>query len=47
MSSFEKISGSATEKTTTSKKSASKDKIVKFAEEEFSDDLIGEEEIPF
>lgn len=41
LSSFEKISGSA------SKPAAASDKIVKFAEEDFSDDLIGEEEIPF
>lgn len=41
LSSFEKISGSVA-------KSSSKDEqIVKFAEEDFSDDLIGEEEIPF
>lgn len=41
LSSFEKISGSA------SKSPSSNDQIVKFAEEDFSDDLIGEEEIPF
>lgn len=41
LSSFEKISGSS------SKSAASSEQIVKFAEEDFSDDLIGEEEIPF
>ncbi len=42
LSSFEKVSGSV------SKASAgSSDEIVKFAEEDFSDELIGEEEIPF
>lgn len=41
LSSFEKIGGSA------SKNSSPNDQIVKFAEEDFSDDLIGEEEIPF
>lgn len=41
LASFEKISGSA------SKSPASNEQIVKFAEEDFSDDLIGEEEIPF
>lgn len=41
LSSFEKISGSS------SKAPASSEQIVKFAEEDFSDDLIGEEEIPF
>lgn len=42
LSSFEKL-------TSSSPKPSSKDgeQIVKFAEEDFSDDLIGEEEIPF
>ena len=40
LSSFEKLSGSAN-------KSSNEEQIVKFAEEDFSDDLIGEEEIPF
>lgn len=42
LSSFEKLGGSVS-------KSSSNDneQIVKFAEEDFSDDLIGEEEIPF
>jgi len=42
LASFEKISGSVS---TSAPKSS--DEIVKFAEEEFSDELIGEEEIPF
>lgn len=42
LSSFEKLSGSV------GKGNSSQDEqIVKFAEEDFSDDLIGEEEIPF
>ncbi len=43
LSSFELIASS---QTSTSKKS-SNEEIVKFAEEDFSDDLIGEDEIPF
>ena len=39
LSSFEKVGGKA--------QKASSDEIVKFAEDDFSDDLIGEEEIPF
>ncbi len=42
LSSFEKISGSVSKST-----QGSSDEIVKFAEEDFSDELIGEEEIPF
>ena len=42
LSSFEKISGSVSKSTANSS-----DEIVKFAEEDFSDELIGEEEIPF
>lgn len=42
LSSFEKIGGA-----TVSKSASAKDQIVKFADEDFSDDLIGEEEIPF
>ena len=41
LSSFEKLAGSV------SKSSPKEGQIVKFAEEDFSDDLIGEEEIPF
>ncbi len=41
LSSFEKLSGSV------SSASSKDEQIVKFAEEDFSDDLIGEEEIPF
>lgn len=42
LSSFEKLGGA------TGKSSSNDDEqIVKFAEEDFSDDLIGEEEIPF
>lgn len=42
LASFEKISSS-----TVSAKENKSDEIVKFAEEDFSDELIGEEEIPF
>lgn len=42
LSSFEKISGS-----NSSPSQDSSDELVKFSENDFSDDLIGEEEIPF
>ncbi len=42
LSSFEKISGS-----NSSPSKDSSDELVKFSENDFSDDLIGEEEIPF
>ncbi|MDD3237564.1 MAG: single-stranded DNA-binding protein [Candidatus Gastranaerophilales bacterium] len=42
LSSFEKVGGGSA-----TKAKPAKDEIVKFADEEFSDDLIGEEEIPF
>lgn len=43
LSSFEKVGGDIIP----SSKPSSNEQLVKFAEEEFTDDLIGEEEIPF
>jgi len=47
VSSFEKMTGGAVASNSTANNAGSKDKLVEFASEEFGDELIGDDEIPF